>query len=108
MDGFAVVCGPDVGPGTRLPVVGRSLAGRPYAGRLAAQQCVQIMTGAVVSEGANAVVPVEQTNGFGAAEVVLAAEVKPGQNIRPLGSECAAGTVVRRRAPAWLGEGGSA
>ena len=25
---------------------------------------------------------------------VLAAEVKPGQNIRPLGSECAAGTVV--------------
>ena len=94
MDGFAVVAGPGVGPGTRLPVVGASLAGHPFAGHLRAGQSVQIMTGAVVPPGATAVVPVEHTSGFGGAEVELRAEVKPGQNIRPLGSECSAGTVV--------------
>ncbi|MBX3463332.1 MAG: molybdopterin molybdotransferase MoeA [Planctomycetes bacterium] len=95
MDGFAVGAGPaGLAAGTTLPVVGESLAGRPFAGELPAGAAIRIMTGAVVPAGADAVVPVEQTSGFGSAGVTLNAAVRAGQNVRPQGSELAAGRCV--------------
>jgi molybdopterin molybdotransferase len=93
MDGFAVVAA-STAKGVAVPVVGESRAGRPFAGRLAPGQAVQIMTGAVVPEGADAVVPVESTSGFDAPTVTVSTEVRAGQNIRPRGSEAAAGQLV--------------
>lgn len=52
------------------------------------------MTGAVLPDGADSVVPVEQTSGFFGDEVELFAAVKPGQHVRLLGSECRANAVV--------------
>ncbi len=93
MDGFAMAVGADgLAVGMRLPVVGQSLAGRPFAESLAVGTAIRIMTGAVVPVGANAVVPVEQTSGFAGATVQLLAPVRAGQHVRLLGSELAAGT----------------
>ncbi|MBL8749477.1 MAG: molybdopterin molybdotransferase MoeA [Planctomycetes bacterium] len=95
MDGFAVRAG-DAGlpAGTRCDVVGQSLAGSPFAGELPAGAAIRIMTGAVVPAGADAVVPVENTSGFQSSPVTLQAQVRRGQNVRPLGSELAAGQRV--------------
>jgi molybdopterin molybdotransferase len=108
MDGFAVAAGPNGLPnGTTLPVVGQSLAGAPFAGPLPPGAAIQIMTGAVVPAGADAVIPVEQTTGFGTAETTLRAPVRAGQNVRRLGSEVRAGQTVlvpgRRLGPAEIG-----
>ncbi len=107
MDGFAVVAGAGLAAGTGLPVVGESLAGAPFAGALAAGQAIRIMTGAVVPPGADAVVPVEQTSGFGGAVVELRHAVAAGQNVRARGSEVAAGERLlaqgQRLGPAAIG-----
>lgn len=95
MDGFAVVAGAaGLAAGSCLPVVGESLAGRPFPRALAEGEAIRIMTGAVVPPGATAVVPVEATSGFAGAAVTLQAAVQPGQHVRPQGSEMAAGRVV--------------
>lgn len=95
MDGFALAAGPDGLPaGARLPVVGESLAGRPFTGALPRAAAIRIMTGAVVPAGADTVVPVEATSGFGGGEVTFTAPVVAGQNIRERGSELAGGEAV--------------
>lgn len=97
MDGFAVRAAPGLAAGTRLPVVGESRAGQPFDRTLAAGEAIRIMTGAVVPAGADTVVPVEQTGGFGGVEVEFRAAVEPGRNIRPAGSEARAGQRVLER-----------
>lgn len=108
MDGFAVVAGRDgLTSGTALPVVGESLAGKPFARALAAGEAIRIMTGAVVPEGADAVVPVENTSGYEGAEVTLSEAVVAEANIRRQGSERPAAAEVlargRRIGPAEVG-----
>lgn len=95
MDGFAFAAGAaGLTAGTTLPVVGESLAGNPFPGALPAGRAIRIMTGAVVPAGADAVVPVEHTTGFEGAEVTVQVRVERGANVRPMGSELAAGTEV--------------
>ncbi len=101
MDGFAVRAADTPGG---LTVVGRSAAGRPADVALSAGQAIGISTGAVVPDGADAVVPVERTHGAGPVEVE---RVEPGENVRPRGGDIEAGdTVVQAGAvcgPAQLG-----
>src|SRR2546421_506875 len=79
MDGFAVRAA-DL-PAT-LQVVGESAAGRPYESRLEPGCAVAISTGAVVPDGADAVVPIERVvMSDNNVEVSLAAE--PGAHVRP-------------------------
>lgn len=94
MDGFAVAAGHGLPVGARLPVVGQSLAGTPFDGTLRAGCAIRIMTGAVVPQGSDTVVPVEQTSGFEGDHVTLTAPLRAGQNIRRLGSEAVAGQMV--------------
>ena len=61
MDGFALVAG----PAAELPSSGESRAGHPFGGRVEPGTAVRISTGAVVPEGADAVVPVERTEAAG-------------------------------------------
>ena len=90
MDGFAVRAA-DL-PGT-LRIVGESAAGRPYEARLEPGCAAAISTGAVVPEGADAVVPIEivvqQDN-----EVKILHATDPGAHVRPRGGDVAAGDVV--------------
>ena len=90
MDGFAVLAS-DL-PGT-LQVVGESAAGRPYAALLEPGCAVAISTGAVVPDGADAVVPVElvvqQEN-----NVTISTDGRSGAHIRPRGGDVAAGDLT--------------
>ena len=66
MDGFAVRCEDvsDANPDNpiELTVIGDIPAGRVFAGSVESLQAARIMTGAPVPPGADAIVPVEQTN----------------------------------------------
>ena len=91
MDGYAVRAADTPG---ELRVAAQSAAGRPAAAALAAGEAFGISTGAVVPEGADAVVPVEVTERRGDAVRVDA--VGPGDNVRPRGGDIRAGDVVVR------------
>lgn len=97
VDGYAVhSCD---GPGV-YPVMGVSLA-EPLEenGRLRPGHVMRISTGAPVPEGADAVVMVEHTELDGAVDgveetVQILQTVSAGNNIRPIGSDLAQGSVV--------------
>ena len=90
MDGYAVRAA-DV-PGS-LPVVGEAAAGSPFGRTLEAGQAVRISTGGVVPGGADAVVPVELTDG-GAETVVVQQGVESGAHVRGRGGDVRAGETV--------------
>jgi len=86
MDGYAVRAADTPG---HLTVVGHSAAGKPEARALGAGEAIVISTGAVVPDGADAVVPVERTSGDVEVE-----GVRPGDNIRPRGGDARTGDVI--------------
>ncbi len=88
MDGFAVVAG----PAAELNVIGEARAGRPFSGSVSPGQAVRISTGAVVPEGADAVVPLERT--ATARESVSVPETGPGENVRRAGEDIPLDAVV--------------
>jgi molybdopterin molybdotransferase len=87
-DGYAVRAS-DVAAGTTLPCVGEIKAGDVVSESLAPGTCVQIMTGAAVPRGADAVVMVEHTRRERDA-VSFERPAQAGQNFIPHGSEAAA------------------
>jgi molybdopterin molybdotransferase len=90
MDGFAVRAADT--PGT-LPVVDRSVAGRPADRPLAAGEAMAVATGAVVPVGADAVIPLEDVDDHAdAIDVPAAAQ---GAHIRPRGGDVALGALVQ-------------
>ena len=59
MDGYAIAGGAQPEPGQQWRLVGASSAGAPYGQALAAGEAVRILTGAVVPEGSERVLPQE-------------------------------------------------
>ena len=97
MDGYAVRAA-DTGGATeeapqRFEVVAESRAGSPADRGVEPGQAIAISTGAVVPDGADAVVQVERTDG-GSETVAVFAEVAAGANIRRAGEDIAAGDQV--------------
>jgi molybdopterin molybdotransferase len=97
MDGYAVraadlVGATDANP-VELPVAADIPAGRTDVPPLKPGTAHRIMTGAVVSPGADAVVPVEQTDA-GVERVRLTAAPVPGAYLRYAGEDVRAGDVV--------------
>lgn len=86
MDGFALRCEDFAGIGTKLKIVGRVLAGSSHDRSLQAGEAVQIMTGAPVPEGADAVVMVEQTEENESVVSLQCDQVRSQQNIIKLGT----------------------
>jgi molybdopterin molybdotransferase len=72
-------------------VVGEVAAGAWYEGVVGPGEAVEIMTGAPVPAGADAVVMVEHTDRPGPTEVVVGPSLATGENIVPRGSELGAG-----------------
>ena len=91
-DGYAVRA-KEATPGAKLKCVGEIKAGDTVREALAPGTCVQIMTGAAVPAGADAVVMIEHTQ---REEDVVRFEraAQAGQNIVPRGSEAAAGQTI--------------
>lgn len=92
MDGYGLRLA-DIDSQQPLPVAGRAFAGHPYSGPLPTGQVIQIMTGAPVPEGCEAVVMQEQTEKE-AQGIRLTAAVSAGQNIRRIGEDIRQGQVV--------------
>lgn len=97
MDGYAVmaddVAGASAEHPVKLPVAEDIPAGRTDALTLAPGTAHRIMTGAPLPTGADAVVPVEDTDG-GTDTVDIRASAKPGRHIRRAGEDVTAGTAV--------------
>jgi len=89
-DGFAVRAA-DV-PGD-LRVIGEVRAGELYSGEVTAGEAVEIMTGAPLPEGADAVVMVEHTERSG-NRVQVSRSLKVGENFNPQGIEAKHGSTV--------------
>jgi molybdopterin molybdotransferase len=91
-DGYAVRSS-EAAPGASLRCVGEIKAGDTVASPLASGTCIQIMTGAGVPAGADAVVMIEFTRRDGET-VSFGRPTEPGQNIVPRGSEARAGDIA--------------
>jgi len=91
---------------TTLTETGTSFAGRPFGKRVNAGECVRIMTGGVVPEGADTVVMQERAKANGTS-ITFAPGQKTGQNVREAGEDLRAGSVALKRGrivrPAELG-----
>jgi molybdopterin molybdotransferase len=94
-DGFAVRSDDVRSVPAVLRCAGEAAAGRHYDKNVAAGECVSIMTGAPLPEGADAVVMVEHTSAE-AATVKILRSVQPFENVVRQGSEAAKGDVVLR------------
>jgi molybdopterin molybdotransferase len=91
-DGYAVRS-KEAAPGAQLKCAGEIKAGDTVREALAEGTCLQIMTGAAVPPGADAVVMIEHTSRE--ADVVrFERAAQPGQNIVPRGSEAAAAQAI--------------
>lgn len=107
MDGYAIDAAQIPFQGQReLKVVGTAWAGRPFLGAIGADECVRIMTGAVMPAGTDTVIMqehVEQRSGC----IRFEATHSPGQNVRHAGEDIAKGEIVlvkgKRMTPADLG-----
>lgn len=94
-DGYAVRAADVSAVPATLDCRGLVRAGAHFDGAVRPGQCVEIMTGAPVPAGADAVVMLEQTRAEGDAVEVRRA-VEPGANVVRQGSEAGAGSVVIR------------
>lgn len=100
MDGFAVRSNDVDGAGEVHPialrVIGESAAGRSFHGEVGEGTAVRILTGAPMPDGADTVIPVEDTNArIGAAAlpetVQISASRPPGAHVRRVGSDLRTG-----------------
>lgn len=89
-DGFAVRAA-DL-PGS-LTIIGEVAAGATFTGFVNPGQCVEIMTGAPVPDGADAIVMVEHTQTANGV-MTTARKPVPAEFINPRGAEALAGSVI--------------
>jgi molybdopterin molybdotransferase len=93
MDGYAVRAADLAGAPVELPVAADIPAGRTDVPPLQAGTVHRIMTGAALPAGADAVVPVEDTDG-GLERVRIEKAPAPGAHVRRAGEDVRAGDVV--------------
>lgn len=74
----------------RLTVVGTAWAGKAFAGTIGSGECVRIMTGAVMPEGADSVVMQEHVERQG-DEIRVAPGQREGQHVRKAGEDLSVG-----------------
>lgn len=108
MDGFAIRASESRGASAETPVMLRVVfdipAGSTPDRQLGIGEAARIMTGAPLPEGADAVIPVEQTDQHWSAgtnpplpeRVAIHRELRPGDYVRNVGEDLAAGQVVLR------------
>ena len=107
MDGWAMrFVDLEANADSTLEEVGASFAGKPFMGTMKAGQCVRIMTGGVVPEGADTVIMQERAKAAGRS-ITFSGGHKLGQNVREAGEDLRQGSVALRRGrivrPAELG-----
>ncbi len=94
VDGYAVRSA-DAEAGRSFRVVDEAPAGRPATRGVGEGEAVKIFTGGVIPEGADAVVMVENTSGWG-EEFELKKAASSGNNVRRSGEDVREGDVILR------------
>jgi molybdopterin molybdotransferase len=94
MDGYALRAAETAAAPVALRVAFQVRAGQSPGGRVDAGQAAQIMTGAPVPAGADAVQQVEKTRALDGGRVEIGEAVAPGQHVARRGSEIRAGERV--------------
>lgn len=79
---------------TQLQVIGASFAGAPFNGRVERGQCLRIMTGAVMPDGADAVLMQEHVNLADDRISFTASETPAGLNVRYAGEDTRRGDTI--------------
>ena len=105
MDGYAIRAADAAGgAATALRIIGEVAAGSSADPAIGPGEAVRIMTGAPVPSSADAVVPVEDTNGddrgageWGETTVRLLAPVCVGANVRVAGEDVGVGALIAQR-----------
>ena len=92
VDGYAVRS-EDAEEGTIFEVVDEAPAGRPAEKGVGEGEAIKIFTGGVIPEGADAVVMVENTSGWG-ERFELSKAAPPGNNIRERGGDVHEGDLI--------------
>jgi molybdopterin molybdotransferase len=94
MDGWAVRFS-DLKPDSEsaLEKIGTSFAGKPFGKSISAGECVRIMTGGVVPDGANCIVMQERAKAAG-KQISISPGQKLGQNLRHAGEDLKAGAIA--------------
>lgn len=93
MDGYAVRLA-DLQKSLTLPVAGKSFAGKPFQDEWSPLSAVRIMTGAMLPEGADAVLMQEDAVVNEDGSVTFTKLPKPNQNIRRIGEDVKKGDIV--------------
>ena len=95
-DGYAVRAADVRSVPAQLHFIGQIKAGDSFTRTVNAGECAEIMTGAAVPNGAEAVVMVEYTRRQG-DDVVIERPAAAGENVVPSGAECRRGAIVLPR-----------
>lgn len=93
MDGYSLRAADAVTVPATLRLIGESAAGRPFAGTVEPGTTVRLFTGAVVPDGADAIVIQEDTRRDGDF-VTMTEAPTPGRHIRPAGGDFASGETL--------------
>ena len=80
---------------SNLRQIGVAFAGKPFQGTVGAGECVRVMTGAVMPQGADTVVVQEVCRADG-DRIAVPEGQKSGQNVRAAGEDLKAGVAVLR------------
>lgn len=98
VDGYAVRAADTFGASATLPAylrcVGTVMMGTAPAGVLERGQVMEIHTGGMLPDGADAVVMVERTQPLGEDEIEVLAPVAPGENVVQVGEDVAQGELI--------------
>lgn len=96
MDGYAYIgngTSPAEVSGRSFKLIGKSMAGHPFEGELARDECIRITTGAMVPDSADTVVMQENTDVTDSVVVIKKAP-ETGFNVREIGSNIAKGCTL--------------
>jgi molybdopterin molybdotransferase len=98
MDGYALCMAGDADNAkahSEFQICGESRAGKPYSGApLGGNQCLRIMTGAVVPHWADTVIIQENTQKVADNKIVLLQDITVGKNIRRCGEDINQGQIL--------------
>jgi molybdopterin molybdotransferase len=94
MDGIALATAAAFGNAGRLRISGSQAAGDPPQTLSDPATCIEIMTGAMLPNGCDAVVPIEQVQRNGDFAEIGRKAVPPGQNVHRRGSDCRQGALL--------------
>jgi molybdopterin molybdotransferase len=93
MDGIAIASAAAANH-PRLRVAGQQAAGDPPQTLCDPHSCIEIMTGAMLPGGCDAVIPVEQVQRQGDVAEIGRRAVQPWQNVHRRGSDCRQGALL--------------